>query len=345
MKVGISSSASSVGGTFVDWSIHFLSGQTVYYQAKQCKWIELTHNPLDINSTAHKHQKNHPRGSVRTAAMMAQFEQFPADQLFSAYFYPMSITEATQQLGFEITDLGNGQHLQAVHDRISADYTDTFTQCHNQGTRLVMLAPPPVDTLYSLTQRDTPFLLLESRHAQSHNEKFADDQGVFFSGSSKTWQELGLTHKWDIRERLALDTRPFVYVDYNPKLTMPHLWIDSRDLWINGPAVIQRIMNYLELPIHNSRLTAWLTIYYEWQKIHAQALEFGFYHKHIVDAIVNDTYFEIDLTFEQEVVVQHCLIYKHNLNLKTWNLEKFPTNTRLLHKLLEPNMHNISDIY
>jgi hypothetical protein len=345
MKVGISSSASSVGGTFVDWSIHFLSGQTVYYQAKQHKWIELTHNPLDSNSTAHKHQKNHPRGSVRTAAAMAQFDQLPGDQLFSAYFYPMSITEATQQLGFDITDLGNSQYLQAVHDCISVDYANTFTQCYEQDARLIMLAPPPVDSLYSLTPRATPFLLLESRPAESSDEKFEDDQRVFFNRSVETWRELGLTHKWDIRERLALDTRPFIYVDYNPTLTMPHLWIDSRDLWINGAAVIHRIMNYLQLPIHSNRFTKWLEIYYEWQKIHAQALEFGFYYTHIVDAIVNDAHFEIDLTFEQEVVIQHCLIYKHNLNLKTWNLEKFPSNTRLLHKLLEPNIHNISDIY
>ena len=61
-----------------------------------------------------------------------------------------------------------------------------------------------------------------------------------------------------------------------------------------------------------------------------------------MDAIVNNWHYEIDLTFEQEVIVQHCLIYQHGLNLKTWQLEQFPRNTRDLHRLLEPNTHTVS---
>ena len=48
----------------------------------------------------------------------------------------------------------------------------------------------------------------------------------------------------------------------------------------------------------------------------------------VFDAIVHNWYYEIDnLTFEQEVIIQHCLIYQHGLNLKTRQLEKFPSNT------------------
>jgi hypothetical protein len=71
-------------------------------------------------------------------------------------------------------------------------------------------------------------------------------------------------------------------------------------------------------------------------------LEFCYNYKHIVDSVVNNWYYQIDLTFEQEVVIQHCLIYQHNLNLKTWELTKFPSNTQDLHKLLEPNIHPIT---
>ena len=40
------------------------------------------------------------------------------------------------------------------------------------------------------------------------------------------------------------------------------------------------------------------------------------------------------------------IIYKHNLGLKTWQLEKFPANTQDLHTLLESNtLHNLDDIY
>ena len=46
----------------------------------------------------------------------------------------------------------------------------------------------------------------------------------------------------------------------------------------------------------------------------------------------------LKLDIIQEAFIQHELIYKHNLNLKTWQLEKF-TNTQQLHNLLETNTH------
>jgi hypothetical protein len=52
-----------------------------------------------------------------------------------------------------------------------------------------------------------------------------------------------------------------------------------------------------------------------------------------------------DLDVLQESVIQHFLLYKHNLNLKTFGLEKFE-NTLQLHNLLEPNVyHQLEKIY
>jgi hypothetical protein len=49
-------SPQSVGGTFIDWSVQFLSGQNKFYQAGVDQWIDLVSNPLEqIN--AHKHKK------------------------------------------------------------------------------------------------------------------------------------------------------------------------------------------------------------------------------------------------------------------------------------------------
>jgi len=49
-----------------------------------------------------------------------------------------------------------------------------------------------------------------------------------------------------------------------------------------------------------------------------------------------------ELNLNQEASIQHVLIYKYDLNLKTWGLEKFPNNTKKLHELLEPNIHKIT---
>jgi hypothetical protein len=105
-------------------------------------------------------------------------------------------------------------------------------------------------------------------------------------------------------------------------------------------------MEFCELAVDATRWESWLAVYNKWQKLHLEILEFTFNYQHIVDAIVNDWYYELnDLSFEQEIVIQHCLIYQHGLNLKTWGLEKFPANTKELHQLLEPNIHKIDSIY
>ena len=56
------------------------------------------------------------------------------------------------------------------------------------------------------------------------------------------------------------------------------------------------------------------------------------------------TRFNLDIV--RESTIQHVLIYKHGLTLKSWGLEKFPNNTQDLHLLLEPNIyHEVEDIY
>ena len=70
--------------------------------------------------------------------------------------------------------------------------------------------------------------------------------------------------------------------------------------------------------------------------------QFGDEFDDTMKCIVNGWYKELpELTFDQEVIIQHALIYKHNLNLKTWQLSKF-TNTKQLYQLLEPNIHDLS---
>ena len=40
------------GGTFLSWTIHYLSGQDHYYYCKQNQWINLTNDPL-TNTNSH----------------------------------------------------------------------------------------------------------------------------------------------------------------------------------------------------------------------------------------------------------------------------------------------------
>ena len=99
-------------------------------------------------------------------------------------------------------------------------------------------------------------------------------------------------------------------------------------------------MKFLNIAIDVKVWDHWVDVYHNWQEMQLNILEFNINFDHIMNAIVNNWYYEIgDLTFEQEIIIQHCLIYQHGLNLKTWQLEKFPANAQDLHKLLEPNIH------
>jgi hypothetical protein len=104
---------------------------------------------------------------------------------------------------------------------------------------------------------------------------------------------------------------------------------------------MQDLFDYLEIKIDNERIVYWNTVYLSWRKIHYNRLNFLWCFDKIINYILNDYYMDLTrlkLDIIQEAYIQHELIYKHNLNLKTWQLEKF-TNTQQLHSLLELNTH------
>ena len=128
--------------------------------------------------------------------------------------------------------------------------------------------------------------------------------------------------------------------------TKSHFYAESESMWYDGKITIEQLMKFLNIPIDKTLWDRWVDVYNKWQQLQLEILKFGINFDHIINSIVNNWYYEIgNLTFELEVIIQHYLIYKHGLNLKTWQLEKFPSNTQDLYKLLEPNIHPVPSIY
>jgi len=337
-------SYNSVGCTFIDWSVYFLSGQLQHYNVKSAQWLPVSQNPLTALN-AHGHRKNHPSGCVATQQFIEQLAQLRADTLHSIYPVPLLIGAAAEYLELPVDTIGDAAVFDRVRQFTKADYSKMLELCEQQQIKTVYVASDPNTVLYFNQKRVIPPLLMEHKTAANSKQQSEEEfQQVFFNQSLSEWQKQGLDNRWDVRERMALDLRPFDrgLIDFVPGGASQHLWINSIDLWTRTHSSIEKIMNYLELPVDNARLEQWLPICHRWQKIQLDILEFCFNQQHIVDAIVNNWHYEIDLTFEQEVIVQHCLIYQHGLNLKTWQLEQFPRNTRDLHRLLEPNTHTVS---
>ena len=339
-------SPTSLGCTFVDWSIQFLSNQSEYYSIEENQWIPLSHNPL-IKINAHGHKRNLALGFENSCLYIAELRRKKFKGVMSLYSFPVHPQIAKKHLEIDIKNMSPGDQWKNIHQYQLQDYNQLLEYCGNsQDIKMIYVAPNPQSILYYRNSRSSdsrPSSFLQSAFISSEEIRQEEDS-FFYSHSIQQWKNNKLNNIWDIRERLALCTRPFTSLSlkYNQlNFKNPHLWIDCHELWHSGEHAIKKIMNYADLPISVARFNNWIKVYKEWQKLHIDILEFSWQVDHIVDSIINNWHYNIDLTFDQEVIIQHCLIYKHGLNLKTWQLEKFPTNTKKLHQLLEPNIHSL----
>jgi hypothetical protein len=325
----------------MDWSINYLSGQHKFLN-KKLGWVDVVDNPISkIN--AHGHKKNHPVGFKRTV----EHVKFLQQQTEFATVYPTPLTSdlAAVALGESMLDISL-ENWKNITEYCSQDYNQMLQWLDCQHAKIVFVSTNKSLPLYANTNvRSLEKSFLGTRALASVDEVRNDIDKVFFKSSVINWADQNLTNIWDTRERLALDTRPFDTVDLIVNFSFDHYWIDCQDLWFNGTKKIIEILKWAEIELDQSRLPQWSNVYQQWQQVQLQALEFQFNYQHIVDCVVNGWSYPINLTFDQEVVIQHCLIYQHNLNLKTWQLEKFPTNTQLLHQLLESNIHPVANIY
>ena len=328
----------AIGGTFLDWSVHFLTGQTQYFSSKQNQFIPLSKNPVNHSQyNAHGHLKNHPAGADKTKQFL---ETCNSTGLYS--LYACSIHNSTIIEKYKIDPVK--ENLDKITQHKLADTKKLFSVMSEYGSATVHLAGESFVPLYFLNVRNPGAFMFKTGIPASVEELKEDFETVFFSDSNEKWNAAGLTNSWDIREKKALNIRPMDRI-HEHYLTTPHLRIDCREFWHNGISVINRVLDYLKLQIVPDRFEQWKDVYFQWSRPQIESMEFVYNCDHIVSAIVNNWDYVINLTFEQEVVIQHFLIYKHGLNLKTWQLEKFPNNTNQIHNLLVDNIHQIPKIY
>lgn len=337
----------SVGCTFLDWSIHFLAGKNKFYSTNTSEWIPLSSDPI-IKINAHGHNKNHPAGYDSAWECVNRLATVSDSELLSFYPVPLHAAIAGEELN--IFDNLNAEKQKQIHQYQQDDYAKMINSFIKAGIKVIYVSLNKHNILYTKQCRSLNRLYFLDRLADSLTESTEHLDQLFFADSIDQWEQLGLTNVWDRRERAALCTRPF-----DPSTLMKNLKIersaqycqvDAQSLWYNGKNTIKKIMKFLNIAIDKTAWVQWVNVYHKWQQMQLDILEFGINFEHTMNAIVHNWYYELgNLTFEQEVIIQHCLIYQYGLNLKTWQLEKFPSNTQELHKLLEPNIHPIPKIY
>jgi hypothetical protein len=344
MTIVCVTSKQSLGCSFVDWSINFLSGRDQYFKIDGLKWTPLTSNPLTAYNS-HGHKKNHPAGYRATSQYIEEFLKQSPD-LYTVYPSMIHVDDVCQQLNIPHQEVYS--HFDQICQHSLSDFQNIINSCFDYNVKLIYVHGNAQARGYFWNQRALDRQILNAEPYRDFEHARLDFQQVFFNNSIDSWNRLNLTNTWDVRERMALDMRPYDLKFYNNdvSITFPHVWVDCQDLWYNTTDVLDDIMKFINVPIDQQRWSRWIPIMQTWQTIQRNQLKFYYVVDHIVNSIVHNWYYPLEsLSLAQEAVIQHCLIYKHNLNLKTWQLETFPANTQDLHKLIEPNFHIVPSIY
>ncbi len=338
-------SSASLGCSFLDWSLLWLSGQSRVFSVDHDGWQPITSDPLGQQlANAHGHCRNHRSGAQQNLAMVQHLQSVTGAGRLSLYPYPLHADLCCRDLGISVADLAQPHTLARVHDYQRCDFINMLSGMHQQGIPVIYVAFDPAVRGHKWQRRNAERLWTQDRRPDSVQQLIDEQQDIFFSHSQARWHELGLTEIWDQRERMALDMRPFdTHWDHDLVLPMPHLWINCQDLWFDTERTVPIMMQWLDLDIDQQRWQQWLPVVAQWRCIHNNALQFPRMLDHVVRCILSGQDLDLpELTLYQEAIIQHCLIYQHGMNLRTWQLIKFPRNTRLLHDLLEPNTHPVT---
>lgn len=319
-------SSRSVGATFVDWSILFLSGQSHFYNIAEDKMLPISMNPIEITNS-HGHKKNHASTNID---LYEYTEKLLVGTEGITTFYPYSSLGNLDS---------NSSHIFEEINRVANDKWKHFTDfLYRKNIDLVYL-DYRLSPLYFTTMR-APVLSSKDHTnviytADQRNNELID---LFFKDTFTDIKE-----PWDIRERWALAGRNTMFSTHPIEIiTTPHHRVQAVNLWFDGEYEIRRIMNYLNIPIDEERMNLWITIHLSWAQAQAKSMKFAWDLDMIVECIVHNIPLDIshyNLDIWQEGAILSDLIYKHNLNIRGYGLEKFPNNTQEIHTLLEENFH------
>lgn len=329
-----------VGATFLDWSILWLSGQDLIYSVRDSEWLPICQNPIDDGTNAHGHRKNHPRGFDNCQSTVKLLKSVTIEDVTSLYFCPMGVADAMSQLAISKLNLQDAANWKQIVDCQIEDFQNSATWLASEDIPCIYLSFDPTIPLYQPHVKQIPRHIITDERVSLMEQQF-HVRKIFYPKSLEQWPYHTSLNIWDKREMLALTMQPFVRYDlWEPELEANHLWLNCQDWWFDSESVITEVMDYCQLHIDQHRLVHWKQILPKWQHIQNSRLKMSRHISHIVKCIVLGRNIRLpDLDLLDEALIQHCLIFQHDLNLRTWGLEKFPANSIELTERLEANHH------
>lgn len=305
MIVGILGPA-GCGGTFIDWSLRYLSGTSHYLQVPYdrsivcaAKLLEVSQNPL-LGSTAHAHKKT----SVNDSSLPFVLDQFRRHLgLWHSFFY--------------IDAMRPDQHATHYNEIVAAHPDIKFITFNFQ--------PHHVHQLFVLQYEKVP----------NAAQRFAQQIGMSLRHlSTGAMREiLSLYYPRCIQGQILNEE-----LSQSERLYM----IDFDSVWCDLDRVLPELFDWLPIAWDQSRADAWKTIYLEYQK--RNQTKFFDCLPEIIENIISGRYQDLgpyNMTFAKEVVIASRLLYDHNLALKFEGIDDLSDNTTQWHDILEPNVYHV----
>ena len=331
----------NTGGHFIIWSLYFLSGQTQHLVGNN-QIIDCVVKPDTTAKNFHQQQVLMARGFEDTKEKYSQAVNFNSElPVVCFYLNVMSMHQALQKLFAVTIAESTDVQQQCAIDYIFEDTKKLVDWVQQHNFPLVQVEFN-LNDLLNITYNDRYPLDVNGDCVDSIDATWKTYKETFFAGIDDKFNDT----TWDNREKLALMSYNYTPIQrvycsaINKKL--PHLLYTTDDAWNDLFVVINEILHFIDIPIRSTQIEQWQLTYNKWRLKHDQY--FSRHFDRIINAIVHNEYLSLDrfnLDFYKEVIIQNALLYKHNLNLKNWQLEKFPDNTQDLHKLLEPNIHQL----
>lgn len=316
----------NTGAHFVDWSIHYLRGLDV------------------VNDQQHFSNQNnwHHHHIEMASGHDALLEKITTDhQQLRTIYYGVKLPSLAVKELFDLRfETANPEQIRVAEQHVIDDYRRGIRACQDRNLVPVFFDYDSRD-LASIYYNDRFPLDWYGRPSSKHDVVDFYNQSFYHDALEKFDGEI-----WDQRELCAI-----TYRGPTPELpavsdlidqSQPHLYYTTDDVWHGFDRCIVEICDAWHIEIDQQRWQTWQKIYAQWRTVHDPW--FSRHLPRIVDAVINNKYMSLkrfQMNFFMEVILQHELIAKHNLNLKTWQLTHFPDNAQDLHQLLEPSIHKL----
>jgi hypothetical protein len=314
---------SATGGTFLDWSINFLSGksQNITIAEHQHQKSQIPENPIDrTNNNSHEHQRNHPAniGEIVWNAS-ALYSIAPLD-LHTFYFYhhSSSISDPAY-LETSFRDVGDffSRNSSIPHLTIYSDFKNAASFLYYRWLKSVK----QVRTIDDLIRLDQPLVETGILDLEFFNKR--ELMALDLIQKTRGRQQL-----LDHQNRLAHD------------LSMSGLSIPLSSVFLDLDRVLVEMpKKFNNLIFYREKFDAWLDIYKEWQSINSE-IHWFLKLPNLINDIVDKN--ENDISGMDEIM-SCCLeseLMTHGWSVKNQGLIKYPDSAARIE--IEPCLHDIN---